>query len=213
MKKQLVFVIAAFLFLGCTKVTMNQLYNESTAEKDVASLVKQGLITEEEISLIHDYASSWGISTEDSISYESLLTSAKYEKEKEERNKIMQEKLDQSLSVVFVKKYNKYYRDENLIVLDTKVTNNTKDNICGYKFHAEIKNGSGVKLYGATWTGTDAIKSNSTIITKVAIPYVYEDENIDDIKKIEAADLEKLQVEYHIKAILYADGTSLEIEE
>lgn len=213
MKKLIFVAIAAVMLSGCTKITMNDSYNENTAEKDMASLVKQGFLTDEDTVMINDYVSSWGVSAEDSLSYESLLSSAKYEKEKEERNKKIQEKLDRAMSVCFVKKEYLYLRGENSIVFDTKVTNNTEENICGYSFHADIRNGSGDKLYGATWTGTDVVKANSSIVTKYRFTYDYDDDDIDDVKKIEAADLDKLQIEYHITAIIYDDGTSLEIED
>ena len=90
MKKLIFVAIAAVMLSGCTKITMNDSYNENTVEKDMASLVKQGFLTDEDTVLIKDYVSSWGVSAEDSLSYESLLSSAKYEKEKEERNKKIQ---------------------------------------------------------------------------------------------------------------------------
>jgi hypothetical protein len=211
MKKLFIIALAAILFSGCAKVKMDNCYNENTVDKDLASLVKQGVLTDEDASLIKDYATGWNYSISDSISYETLLSDAKAEKDKENRNKEIQKELDNSMSVHFVKKYFRSTWQNQYLVFDIKATNNTDKKVYGFKFSADIKDGAGNTLYCSTWnSGTARINpKSSTIIKEFGIEY----DNGDNLSKLRAAELDKLQIDYRVLSIVYDDGTSLEIED
>ena len=212
MRNLFIIMLASVLFASCAKISMNDCYNESTAEKDLASLVKNGLLTDEDATLIKDYATEWNYSILDSISYETLLSDAKAEKEKEARNKEIQKELDQAMTVCFVKKYRTSDWQNQYLSFDLKASNNTSKKVNGFKLSADIKDGAGNTLYNTTWNSSrNTVKANSsTVIERFVIEY---DNSNDNLAKLGAAELDKLQIEYHVLSIIFDDGTSLEIEE
>ncbi len=211
MKKLFIMMLAGLLFACSSKVSLNNCYNEKTVDNDLASLVKQGLVTDEEASLIKDYASSYGYSIYDSVTYESLFTSAKAEKDKENRNKEIQKELDKAMSICFVKKYFTSDWQDQYITFDLKATNNTDKKINGFQFYVDIKDGAGNTLEEGSWNvaGSPVKAKASTVINRIVITY----DHSDALAKLKAAELDKLQIEYHVSSIIYDDGTSLEIEE
>ena len=116
------------------------------------------------------------------------------------------------MTLCFVKKYITSDWEGQYITFDLKATNNTEKKIYGFKFIVEIKDGAGNSLYtsGGGWTPSCNINMKSSEIVKnIVIDYDYS----DNLAKLKAADLEKLQIEYHLLSIIYDDGTSFEIEE
>lgn len=212
MKKLSLIAIVMVLLTSCTKVTLDNKYVEESAEKDLAALVKNKTITGEEKTLITDYISDKEILTEDELTYSSILETAKENKARKERNELLQKELDQKLSVVFVKKYYYTNRDGEYISFNAKMTNNTDVNINGFRFGVSIKDGAGNELDSESWhDGHTVVKAKSS---QVSEHFLVEYDNSDDkLVKLLAADLEKLQIEYHVISIIFADGTSLSLEE
>ena len=212
MKKLSLIAIVMVLLASCTKVTLDNKYVEESAEKDLAALVKNKTITGEEKTLITDYISNKEIVTEDELTYSSILEKAKENKARKERNEVLQKELDQKLSVVFIKKYYYSNSDGEYISLDAKVTNNTDVNINGFSLGATIKDGAGNELDRGSWNdGNTVVKAKSS---QVSERFLLDYDNSDDkLVKLRAADLDKLQIEYHVISIIFADGSSLSLEE
>ena len=80
MKKCLAFVMAVFFLYSCNKVTLDSYYDATTVENDLASLVKAGSLTSEDMYEIKYFASAWGITLDDSVTYDNLLKITKYDK-------------------------------------------------------------------------------------------------------------------------------------
>ena len=72
--------MAVFFLISCNKVTMDSYYDAATVENDLASLVKAGTLTSEDMYEIKYFASAWGITLGDSVTYDNLLKITKYGK-------------------------------------------------------------------------------------------------------------------------------------
>ena len=209
MKKISLIAIVALLLASCSKVTLDNKYVEESAEKNLTALVKSKAITEEEKTMITNYISDQLIETEDEISYADILGRAKEEKARIERNADLQKELDEKLSVVFIKKYNK----GRFIKFDAKVTNNTDTAINGYSFRVSIKDGAGNELLSCYWNDVSTVikaKSSTKVINRFRTDI---DGTDDNSLKLAAVNLDQLQIDYHIRSIIFDDGTSIALEE
>ena len=113
MRNLFIIMLASVLFASCAKISMNDCYNESTAEKDLASLVKNGLLTDEDATLIKDYATEWNYSILDSISYETLLSDAKAEKEKEKARLEKEKEKEREKNQLLQDQHNQLFLNQN----------------------------------------------------------------------------------------------------
>ena len=184
----------------------------------MVSLVKQGLLSQEEDSLLKGFLSYHSSEIEENMiegnvyTYEDLLSYAKSEKEKKEKNKKMQEELDKIISVCFVKKYTAWENGIQYVVLPLKVNNNTEKKVCGFTFSADFKDGEGNSIYYTTWTTQHIVKANSSQIFKFGATIPFDNSEKDKVK-ISVVDLDKLQIEYHVLSVNYDDGTTYGFEE
>ena len=108
-------ITTAFLTLfGCNSKSLEDKFNKTTYEEDIATLLENKLLNEEEDSLLRAYitlneSDSLASSISSDASYGEILSTVK--KEKEEREKIDKEiaekkkKIGESVTISFSRKY------------------------------------------------------------------------------------------------------------
>jgi hypothetical protein len=213
MKKAFTLLTVAIVVIlsGCS-VSINDKLEKGTYKEDIAALVKKQLLNEEEEDVLISYI----ISNEtDSLilskSYSELLAVAKEQKRMETELAEKKKKLNESLTVQVIRKYNQNLLDEgywkNFLLLDITVQNNTEKQLSGFKIDINFKNADGVSIYSAWWPVSNNIKPNSKI-TMVLSTGEYKNTNPDQLK-LQMADIEKLKIDYDVLELMYDDGTSL----
>jgi|LakMenEpi03Aug12_release.lakeMendotaPanAssembly.Ray.scaffolds.fasta_scaffold686979_1 hypothetical protein len=217
-------ITTAFLTLfGCNSKSLEDKFNKTTYEEDIATLLENKLLNEEEDSLLRAYitlneSDSLASSISSDASYGEILSTVK--KEKEEREKIDKEiaekkkKIGESVTISFSRKYTEEFIDEgslkNFLIIDIFAQNNSDKTISGFTVLVTFRNSDGVAFYSGEWPIADVVKANSK---KLIYLNGGEFKNTNEDQRIlKMADQSKIKFEYEILELLYDDGTSLSVK-
>lgn len=215
----LIITTALLTLSACNSKSLEDKFNKKTYKEDIATLTEKNLLTEEDKAILTSYIT---FNESDSLAlskpYAEILSTAK--KEKEEREKIAQEraekkkKLDESLTVKVTRKYTQDFLDEGYIktclVIDIIAQNNTDKQLSGFTVKINFKSADGATFYSPQWPVAKVVKANS----KITIPLStgeFQNTNVEQ-SKLKMADLSKIKIEYEILELMYDDGTSLSIK-
>lgn len=213
MKNILLIVIMFTLLtlLGCNGKSLEDQCNKKTYENDLATLVQEKLLSEEDNALLTSYiVSHESDSLALSKSYAEILSTAK--KEYEERAE-KRKTLDESMTVKVTRKYTQNFYDEgylkNFLLVDIIAQNNTNKQVSGFTVRINFKSADSLVFYTSDWPIAQVVKANSSTTIQLSTGE-FLNTNVEQ-SKLKMADLSKIKIEYEILQLIYDDGTSLSL--